>query len=106
MGQFMNDNACFEISISVRCRSVPQIHAATTILTIGWSHKVGIVVTAAVLSIRNDGIILSTTTTEVVLLEVAGDFVKAISKHSVSQAFKMRDIARRELTGNKGHGPD
>jgi hypothetical protein len=50
-----------------------------SVLTIGRRHKVGIVETTAVLSIGDHGIVLLATTTKVVLLEVARNFVKTVS---------------------------
>jgi len=67
----MNDDASFEITIPVRNGSVPQVHAHATVLTIWGGHEVGIVEAGAILSVGNDSVVLSTTTTEVVLLEVS-----------------------------------
>ena len=85
MAQLVNDNTSLKVSISERCGYIPKIHSATTILTIRRSHEVGVVVPATVLSVSNDGVILGTSATEVVLLEVASDLVKAIpTQHTVS----------------------
>jgi len=79
MTQLMDDNACLEITISVRYRSVPEVHAHTTVLTVGRSHEVGIVETGTVLGVSNDGVVLSTTTTEVVLLEIARHLIETVT---------------------------
>lgn len=75
----MNDNASLQVSVPVRVRSVPEVHPAATILTIRRRHEVGIVITAAILSIGDDGVVLCASTSKVVLLEVTGNFIKTIS---------------------------
>jgi hypothetical protein len=99
MAQLMDDNACFEITVSVGRSRGPQIHACIenkccqsltqpdssevrthpTILPVRWCHEVSVVKPGAILSISDDGVILSTTTSKVVLLEISSDFIKAIS---------------------------
>ena len=44
-----------------------------------WGHEVGIVVTAAVLRVGNDRVILLAAASKVVLLEVAGNLVEAVA---------------------------
>ena len=75
----MNDNPRFEIAVTIRSRGVPQIHPAASVLAIGWRHEVGVVEPAAVLRVRDHGIVARAPTPEVVLLEVAGDLVEAVS---------------------------
>lgn len=79
MGQFVNNNAGLKIAIAVRVRGIPQVHPAPTVLPVGGSHKVGIIISGTVLGICDDRIPFHATTSEVVLLEVAGDFVEAIT---------------------------
>jgi hypothetical protein len=79
MRQLMDDNTGLEIAIAVRVRGVPQVHPAPTVLPVRGSHEVGIIVSGSVLSVRDDCIPFLTSTSKVVLLEVASDFVKAIT---------------------------
>jgi hypothetical protein len=39
MRKFMNNDASFEIAVPVGDGGVPEIHTATTVLTIGWLCK-------------------------------------------------------------------
>lgn len=43
-----------------------------------WRHEVGVVESAAVLGIRDDCVVLLSTTTEVVLLEITRHLIEAI----------------------------
>ena len=79
MGQLVNNDTALEIPIAVRVRGVPEVHSAPTVLPVWGGHEVGIVVSGSVLSICNHCIPFLATTTEVMLLEVAGNFVKAIT---------------------------
>ena len=91
MTQFVNDDTSLEISITIRVGCAPEVHSATTILTIRWRHKVGVVVTATVLGISNDSVVLSTSTTEIVLLEVPRNFIETVSKNPISSQHYFRD---------------
>lgn len=84
MRQLVDDNASLEISISVRVRGVPQIHPAAPVLAIGRRHEVSVVESAAVLRVSNDGVVLSATTAEVVLLEITRHFVEAVTRRRIS----------------------
>lgn len=79
MSKLVNDNSSLEVSVPVRIRGIPEIHPATTILTVGRRHKVGIVIATAILGVGDDSVVLRASAPEVVLLEVAGNFVEAIS---------------------------
>jgi len=79
VAQLVDDDTSLKITISVRSSGVPQVHSAASILTIRWCHEVSVVVPATVLSVGNDGVILLSTTTEVVLLEITGNFVEAVT---------------------------
>ena len=59
-----------------------------TILTIRWRHKVGVVVTTTVLGISDDSFVLSTSTTEIVLLEVPRNFIETVSPISSQHYFR------------------
>ena len=48
------------------------------ILAVRWGHKVGVVEPAAILRICNDSVVLLTTASKVILLEVARCFVEAV----------------------------
>lgn len=80
----MNDDASLQITVPVGVGCVPEVHPAASILTIRWSHEVCIVVSTAVLGIRNNRVILCTSSSEVVLLEVARFLVEAISAEGTS----------------------
>ena len=75
----MNNDAGLEIAIAVRVRGVPEVHSAPAVLPVWGGHEVGIVVSGSVLSVCDNGISFLATTTKVMLLEVAGNFVKAIT---------------------------
>ena len=79
MGQLVNNDASLEIAIAVRVRSVPEVHSASTVLPVWGGHEVGIVEPGSVLSVCNNCVAFLATTTEVMLLEVSGNFVKAIT---------------------------
>lgn len=72
----MNDNTSLEVAISIRSSSVPNVHPHPRSLTIRRSQKVGIVVTASVLSITDDRVATLATEPEVVSLEVTGDLIE------------------------------
>jgi len=85
VSKLVDDNASFEVTISVRSSSVPDVHAATTILSVRGSSKVGVVVSAAVLCVGDDSVTFLASLSEVVLLEVSGLLVKAISVQQVME---------------------
>jgi len=79
MTKFVYHNARFEITIPVwHCR-IPQIHAHAPVLPVGWRHKVRVVEPRPILRVRNDSVVLEPAAPKVILLEVAGDFVEAVS---------------------------
>jgi hypothetical protein len=79
VGQLVNDNPRFKITVTVWSSGAPEIHSASTILAIGRRHEVSIVKTASVLCIGDHGVVLRTTTAKVVLLEITSDLVETIS---------------------------
>ena len=85
--ELMNDDASFQVTIAVWVGRVPEVHPAPAVLTVRRGHKVGVVVSAAVLGVGNHGIVLLTTSAEVVLLEVPRHFVEAVTalRHLRSQ---------------------
>jgi hypothetical protein len=79
VGQLVNDNPGFKITVTEWSSGAPEIHSASTILAIGRRHEVGIVKTASVLRIGNHGVVLRTATAKIVLLEITSDLVETIS---------------------------
>lgn len=79
VSELVDDDASFQVSITIRRSGVPQVHPAATVLTIGWSHEVGVVVTTAILGVGNHSIVLLSSSAEVVLLEVTSHLVEAIT---------------------------
>jgi hypothetical protein len=80
MRQFVNNDPGLQIAIPVRVRRLPQVHPAPTVLSIWRGHEVRVIVSGTVLGICDDGVAFLATTPKVMLLEVAGDFVKAITE--------------------------
>ena len=70
MGKLVDNDTSLQVTIPVGGSGVPEVHPAATVLAVRWGHEVGIVESAAVLSIGNDTIIFLATSTKVVLLEV------------------------------------
>jgi hypothetical protein len=77
--ELVDDDTCLEVTITVGDGSVPEVHAHATVLTIGRGHEVGVVISGTVLSVGDDTIVLASTTTEVVLLEVTSDLIEAVA---------------------------
>lgn len=71
MCKLVNDDASFEVSVPVWSSGIPEVHPAVTVLTVGGRHGVGVGITAAVLGVGNDSVVLEASAPEVVLLEVA-----------------------------------
>lgn len=104
VGEFVNDDAGFEITVPVRVGSVPDVHPATTVLTVWGRHEVGlaknhsderteqgikckwtyVVIPATVLGVRDDTVAVPSTATKVLLLEVAGLLVEPIPKEVIN----------------------
>ena len=98
----MDHDASFHVTILVRFCAIPKLHATASIhpirasqwdkksdnipiLAIRWGHEVGVVKPTAILRICNDSIVLLTTASKVILLEVARCFIEAVP---VSNALK------------------
>jgi hypothetical protein len=79
VAELVDDDTGLKITISVRKSGVPEVHAHATVLTVGWGHEVGIVISGTVLGVGNNTIILASTTAKVVLLEVTRDLIEAIA---------------------------
>ena len=79
VAEFVDDDTGLEITISVGNSGVPEVHAHATVLTIGWGHEVGIVVSGTVLGVGDNTIVLASTTAKVVLLEVTRHLIEAIT---------------------------
>jgi len=73
----VDDNTCLQAGIAVGGGSVPDVHAHATLLSIRRSGEVGIVSSAAVLSVQNDFVVAATAVAVVVDLEVTGSFGEA-----------------------------
>jgi hypothetical protein len=81
MRQLVDNDASLEIAIAVRVRRLPDVHPAPTVLSVWWGHKVCVIEPGSVLGICNDGVSFRSTTSKVMLLEVAGKFVEAITEY-------------------------
>jgi hypothetical protein len=79
MRQLVNDDASLQIAIAVRVRRLPQVHPAPTVLPIWWCHEVCVVKSRSILGICDDCVPFLSTTSKVMLLEVAGDFIETIT---------------------------
>jgi hypothetical protein len=79
MGQLVNNDASFEVAITVWDCSVPQVHPAPTVLTVWRGHEIRVVKSRTVLGICDNGIALLAAASKVVLLEVARDLIKAVA---------------------------
>lgn len=84
MGQLVNNDTSLEVAVAVRVRGIPQVHPAPAVLPIWRGHEVRIIVPGPVLGVCDNGIAFRATTSEVVLLEVARDFIKAVAEHRKS----------------------
>lgn len=82
VGQLVNDDTGFKIAIAVRVCSAPQVHPAPTVLPVWRGHEIRVVKSRTVLGICDNGVTLRATASKVVLLEVAGDLVKAVTRVS------------------------
>lgn len=77
MSVFVDNNARLEIAISLGVGSSPDVHSHTAIASISRGSKVGIVRSAAVLSVNNNEIICLTALSVVICLEVSCYLVEA-----------------------------
>jgi len=101
----VDNDAGLQVAIPVRSGSIPNVHPTTTVLTIRWGHEVGVIVTAAILSISNDSIIFLATSAEVVLLEVTRLLIKTVTGCVVSCVLplvKRIDIPIVEIVNHVG----
>ncbi len=104
MRQLVNNDASLQIAIAVRVRRLPQVHPAPTVLPVWWGHEIRVIESGTILGICNDGVVLLATTSKVMLLEVTGDFVEAITEYRNTFGHinvNMYTIAR---TGNRDRG--
>jgi hypothetical protein len=97
MTEFVNNNPSLQVPIAIWRSSVPQIHPAASILTIWWCHEVGVVESTAILSVCDDSVILLTPTTKIVLLEIAGNLVKAIPETRRLAKHEAQTTAKTDL---------
>lgn len=74
----MDNDTGLQVAISVGIGSIPEIHTAAAILTIRRCHEIGIVEPGTILCIGDDSVVLRASTAEIVLLEVACDFIESI----------------------------
>ena len=103
MGKLVDNDAGLQVTIPVRGSSVPKVHPAATVLTVRWGHKIGIVESAAILSIGNDTVVFLTAPAEVVLLEVARCLVESVARCAVSHAVSL--IKAEEHTDSRDREP-
>lgn len=79
MGQLVDNDAGFEVTIAVWVCSVPYVHPAPTVLPVWRGHEIRVIKSRTVLGICDNGVALLATASKVVLLEVAGDLIKAVT---------------------------
>ena len=87
MRHFMNDDASLQIPISVRRGAVPEVHPYFPVLAIRRRHEIRVVISASVLCVRDDCVVLPSATAEIVLLEVTGDFVEPVSAQTLAEIY-------------------
>ena len=92
---FVNNDAGFEVTITVGLSvHIPDVHTHSSILPVGWGHKVGVVETGSVLGVSNNAIVALATTTKVELLEVTCLFSETVAVVQL----------RQRSAGNPQHG--
>jgi len=79
MAQLVNDDTGLKVPITVWNGGIPEIHTHATVLTVGRGHEVGVVESRTILCVSDNGIILSSSTTEVVLLEISRNLIETIT---------------------------
>ena len=104
MRQFVNNDPGLQIPIPVRVRRLPQVHPAPTILPIWWGHEVCVIISGTVLGICDDSVALLATTSKVMLLEVARDFVKPITEWHDTLGHIDVNMSIVARTGNRDRG--
>lgn len=77
--ELMDNDAGFKITVPIRQGSVPEVHAHATVSAIRRGHEVCIVVSRTILGISDHGVVLSSSASEVVLLEVPRHLVETVS---------------------------
>lgn len=77
MSVFVNYDARVKTSITRRSGFNPDVHAHTTGDTVGWSSKVCVAVSGAVLCVEDHVVFVAAAAGAVVPLEVAGGFGEA-----------------------------
>lgn len=71
VGVLVDNDTSIEATVTLRGRSIPEVHSHTSILTISGGGKVGVVGATSVLGVEDDLIIALTTLVVVVDLEVS-----------------------------------
>jgi hypothetical protein len=71
VGVLVNNDTSIEATVSLRGRSVPEVHPHASILTISRRSKVGVVSATSILSVKDHHIVTLTTLVVVVDLEVS-----------------------------------
>jgi hypothetical protein len=79
VGQLVNDNSGFKITITEWSSGDPEIHSTSIIWLPGGAMKLALLKPLSVLCIDDHGVVLCTTTAEVALLEIASNLVESIS---------------------------
>jgi hypothetical protein len=81
VAQFVDYNTSFklEVAITVRKVGIPKIHPQAAVLSIRRSHEIRVIESGTILGISNDCVVLGASSTEVILLEIARNFIKSIS---------------------------
>jgi hypothetical protein len=68
--QFVDYDTSFEVAITVWKGGTPEVHPHAAVLPIRRSHEIGVVKSGTILGVSNDCVILSTSSTKVILLEI------------------------------------
>ena len=101
MRQLVNNDASLEIAVTVRVRRLPEVHPAPAVLPVWWGHKVCVVEPGSVLGICNDAVSFRSTTSKVMLLEVARKFVEAIAGYHDTLSHIEVNTTITARTGNR-----
>jgi len=93
----MDNDSSLQVTVPIRRSSIPEIHPAATVLTVRWGHEIGIVVTAAIVGVGNDAVVLLATSAKVVLLEIARWLIEPVTVVEI-----MNHVGGIEQLGDSG----
>ena len=101
--QLVNNGACLQIAVGVRVRRIPQVHPAPTVLPIWRDHEVRVIESKSILDICDDGVSFRSTTSKIMLPEMARNFFEAITKYHNTLGHIEVNTTIRTRTGNEYH---